>query len=236
MTGRPFGDVTSVLFDLDGTLVDTTELIISSHEHTLRQHLRSGWQPTRRDILRNVGRSLFETLHDYAVADKAADVAEASEQMLRTYRDYQRANHDDMIRPFEGMSETLGILRERGYTLGVVTSKLEENARLALDMYDLGGYFPLGVFHDDTERHKPDPAPLLLAVRKGGLDAPRTVYVGDSIHDMAAGRAAGMRTVAALWGPFPREDLELEHPEAFAKSPPALLELLPGVRKSGGAS
>lgn len=233
MSGAALEGVRAVLFDLDGTLVDTTELIISSHEHTLRQHLRGEWKPTRREILRNVGRSLVETLHDYALADKAADVAEASERMLQTYRDYQRANHDDMIRPFEGMGETLEALRGRGYTLGVVTSKLEANARLALGMYDLGGYFPLGVFHDDTERHKPDPAPLMLALRKGGLEAARTVYVGDSIHDMAAGRAAGVRTIAALWGPFPREDLELERPTAFAGSPRELLELLPDAALAG---
>jgi pyrophosphatase PpaX len=234
VTADAFSDVQAVLFDLDGTLVDTTELILSSYEETLGKHLRGEWRPTRREILRNVGRSLVESLRDYAVAGEAADVAESAEQMLQTYRDYQRANHDRMIRPFEGMPETLEALRDRGYTLGVVTSKLEENARLALDLYDLGGYLPLGVFHDDTERHKPDPEPLLLALEKGGLEAARTVYVGDSIHDVAAGRAAGLRTIAALWGPFPREDLELERPDALAPSPAALLELLPGVRKPEG--
>lgn len=229
MSAGIFADVAAVLFDLDGTLVDTTELILSSHEHTLTRHFRGERRPTRREILFSLGRSLPETLREYAAADAAVDAAEAVEQMLLTYRDYQRANHDRMIRPFAGMRETLEVLRARGYTLGVVTSKLEVHARLALDLYDLGGLLPLGVFHDDTERHKPDPAPLLLALEKGGLEADRTAYVGDSIHDMAAGRAAGVRTIAALWGPFPRADLELERPDALVPAPADLLPLLPGV-------
>ncbi len=235
MSESRFRKVQAVLFDLDGTLVDTTELILSSHEHTLRRHLRNRAQPERPEILRYVGRSLIETLHEYAVSDQAADVAESAEQMLQTYREYQRANHDAMIRSFEGMREVLAALQERGYNLGVVTSKMEATARPALEMYDLAQYLPLGVFHDDTELHKPNPAPLLLAAEKGGLDTESTVYVGDSIHDMAAGRAAGMRTIAALWGPFPRADLELESPSAFASTPLNLLDLLPGPPARGVA-
>ena len=233
MRAPGFEDVQAVLFDLDGTLVDTTELILLSHEHTLRQHLRGTWQPTRKELINNLGRSLVETLHEYAVADEAANVAEASEQMLQTYRDYQQANHDRLIRPFGGMRETLVELRDRGYTLGVVTSKMEATARLALETYELSALLPLGVFHDDTERHKPDPTPLLEAARKGKLNPAGTVYIGDSIHDVAAGKAAGMRTIAALWGPFDPLDLELAGPDAFATSPPDLLRLLPGAR--GGA-
>jgi len=228
-------DVDAVLFDLDGTLVDTTDLIIASHEHTLTQHFRGEQLPARREIILNLGRSLPETLREYAAADEAADAGEAAEQMLRTYRDYQLANHDRMIRPFERVRDTLEELTRRGYLLGVVTSKLEVNARLALAMYDLGGLLSFGVFHDDTDVHKPDPAPLLLAAQKKSLDASRTAYVGDSIHDMAAGRAAGMRTVAALWGPFPREDLEKERPDAFAATPASLLNVFPARVRSGSA-
>ncbi|MDQ3856464.1 MAG: HAD-IA family hydrolase [Chloroflexota bacterium] len=228
--------VDAVLFDLDGTLVDTTELILTSHQHVIERHLSGRWQPTRRELIQNLGRSLPETLLEYAVADDSANVAEAAEQMLQTYRDYQQANHDRMIRPVESMRDTLLVLRARGYTLGVVTSKLEATARLALDRYELGGLLPLGVFHDDTTRHKPDPEPLLLALSKGGLSADRTVYVGDSVHDIAAGRAAGVRTVAALWGPFDRSDLELAGPDAMAVTPLDLLRLLPARAGAVGAA
>lgn len=230
---RLFEKLEAILFDLDGTLVDTTELILSSHEHTLRRHLRGSWRPTRRELLFNLGRSLPETLRDYAAADEAANVAEAAEQMLQTYRDYQQANHDLLIRQFDGMKEALKALETRGYVLGLVTSKMESTARLAMDRYDLSGLLPLGVFHDDTVRHKPDPEPLLAAARKGNLQPGRTLYVGDSVHDVAAGKAAGMRTLAALWGPFERHDLELAEPDALAGSPQDLLDLLPGVQRDG---
>lgn len=216
--------IDAILFDLDGTLVDTTELIFASHEHTLERHLKRG-APGRDLLLKDFGRSLPETLREYALADEAADAAEAAEQMLQTYRDYQRAHHDRLIQPFPGMREVLEALRDRGYVLGVVTSKIEATARRSMDLYELGSVLPLGVFHDDTPRHKPDPEPLLLAARKGGLECARTAYVGDSVHDVAAGRAAGMWTVAALWGPFDRRDLELEGPDALAESPADLLRI-----------
>lgn len=224
----------AVLFDLDGTLVDTTELILQTHEHMLDRHIRTAWRPTRRDLILVQGRSLPQTLLEFAQADQAANAAEAAEQMLQTFRDYQDANHDRLIRPFQGMRETLETLSKRGYMLGVVTSKREETARLALDRYDLSRFLPLGVFFDDTTRHKPDPEPLLLAMRKGNLQPARTAYVGDSIHDVAAGKAAGILTVAALWGPFDPRDLQLAEPDEMADSPAALLDLFPDPSGEAG--
>ncbi len=233
MPAQDFSEVRAVLFDLDGTLVDTTELIVSSHEHVLQAHLTGRTSVPRAEIIRNLGRSLPETLLEYAVADRQADAAERAEQMLQTYRDYQSANHDKMIRPFPGVREMLQGLRERGYALGVVTSKMQATARLALEMYDLQDLLPLGVYHDDTDRHKPDPAPLVEAMLRGGLAPRETAYVGDSIHDMAAGRAAGVRTLAALWGPFDRADLELERPDALVAAPEDLLHLFPRAAQPG---
>ncbi len=117
--------------------------------------------------------------------------------------------------------------------LGVVTSKMQATARLALEMYELQDLLPLGVYHDDTDRHKPDPAPLIEAMRRGGLAPRETAYVGDSIHDMAAGRAAGVRNVAALWGPFDRADLQLELPDALVAAPEDLPHLFPRAARHG---
>lgn len=222
---HPFRHVDAVLFDLDGTLVDTTELILASHEHTLRRHLTSG-APRRDTLIRDFGRSLPATLREYALADGAADAATAAERMLETYRAYQRLHHDRLIRPFGGVREVLHELSHRGYLLGVVTSKMEATARLALDAYGLGPFLAVSVFHDDTSRHKPDPDPLLEAARKGGLEVGRTVYVGDSVHDVAAGKAAGMRTIAALWGPFDHAHLNAAGPDDVAASPSDLLTIL----------
>lgn len=223
---------TTILFDLDGTLVNTIDLILASHAHTVREHFGNARVPARKEIIANLGRSLPDTLREYveAMADEAAGAGETAEQMLQTYRDYQRANHDRLIRPYEGMYETLLELRRRGYTLGVVTSKMYATARMALDSYQLAELLPLGVYWEDTEKHKPDPEPLLAALHKGGLRAEETVYVGDSVHDIAAAHAAGIRVIAARWGPFDLEDLLLFKPDFVAETPRSLLDTFPGRR------
>lgn len=215
----------AVLFDLDGTLVDTIPLIFACYAHTLAVHL-PGYDPGRRTIVGNLGRSLDDILFDYAKAAGAADPASLSRTMLGTYRSFQRANLERMIRPYDGVRETLAGLRARGLTLGVVTSKVEWAARECYEHYGLGEFLSVHVFHDDTARHKPDPEPLLLAASKGGLDVARTAYVGDSVHDMMAGKAAGMRAIGALWGPSGREELERAGADDLATTPADLLAIL----------
>jgi pyrophosphatase PpaX len=217
--------VDAVLFDLDGTLVDTIPLILACYDHTLGVHL-PGFEPGRDVLVSNLGRSLDDILFDYAVAGGAAEPAALSRTMLRTYRSFQREALARLIRPYDGMREALEGLRGRGLTLGVVTSKVEWAARECYEYYGLGEFLSIQVFHDDTERHKPDPEPLLLAASKGGLAADRCVYVGDSIHDMAAGRAAGMKTIGVLWGPSPREELVRAGADELATVPADLLTIV----------
>jgi len=219
--------VAAVLFDLDGTLVDTIPLILACYEHTLRAHL-PGYDPGRRVIISNLGRSLDDILMDYARDAGAADPAAAGREMLQTYRAFQRVHLPLLIRPYEGVREMLEGLRARGLTLGVVTSKVEWAARETYERYGLDRFLSIEVFHDDTVRHKPDPEPLQHAAEKGGLEAARTVYVGDSVHDMAAGRAAGMRTIGALWGPSGREELLGAGADEIAERPQDVLHLIGG--------
>jgi pyrophosphatase PpaX len=220
--------VSAVLFDLDGTVVDTVDLILAAHADTFRQHLL-GPGPSRPIVVGNMGRPLASAFGEYLVADGQQPSDRIVEAMLQTYRSFQREHYERLMRPVAGMAEALTALTGRRYVLGVVTSKVEWMARLTLARYDLERFFPIGVFHDDTARHKPEPDPLFEAARRGGFDPSRAVYVGDSTHDMRAGRAAGMRTIAALWGPFEREDLEREQPDGFAATPSDLLELLPAA-------
>jgi pyrophosphatase PpaX len=118
-------------------------------------------------------------------------------------------------------------LRNRGYAVGVVTSKSRQFAERGLRLCALWEFADVFVSMDDTSRHKPYPEPLLLALERLQVAPQQAVYVGDSRHDMQAGRAAGMRTVAALWGPVPRSELELENPDALARTPEELLEIFP---------
>jgi pyrophosphatase PpaX len=150
--------------------------------------------------------------------------------MLSTYRVHNDEYHDRLVGRFDGVVEMLAALRGRGYRLGVVTSKREQPARHGLRRDGLEPLFDDAVFHDDTERHKPHPEPLLLAARRAAVPPHAVVYVGDSIHDIVAGRAAGMRTIAAGWGPFARDVLERERPDAIADSPAAVLGILEQLR------
>jgi pyrophosphatase PpaX len=215
----------AVLFDLDGTLVNTIPLIFTCYRHTLATHL-PGYDPGHDLLVDNLGRSLNDILFDYAVGGGAADPAAMSREMLQTYRAFQRQNLSRLIQPFEGMRETLTALRDRKVALGVITSKVEWAARECLEFYGLVEFLGVQVFHDDTERHKPDPQPLLFGASKGGFDPARCVYVGDSVQDMAASRAAGMFAVGALWGPSTREKLAGAGADALAEQPGDLLSIV----------
>lgn len=214
----------AVLFDLDGTLVDTTDLILASCAHTFQHHL--GATPSREAIVTTFGRSLLEVLLEVAVTAGLANPPAAAAEMLATYRAHNDAVHDDLIRPFEGVEEMLAGLREAGLCLGVVTSKREGAARRGMARYGFERFFDVTIFHDDTALHKPHPEPLLVAAARAGVAPGEAIYVGDSIHDVAAGRAAGMPTIAALWGPFPRADLEAAGPDALAVTPADVVALV----------
>ncbi len=201
--------IRSVLFDLDGTLVDSERLILASYRHTMREHL--GEAPPDEAWLATMGTPLVAQLRDFA-----PDEAEAH-AMLATYLAHNRRVHDELIRGFPGVAETLAWLRERGYALGVVTSKLSEGALRGMRSCGiLREWFEGIVTASDPVPHKPDPAPVRLALeRVGEPDPSRALFVGDSVWDLRAGRAAGTVTAAALWGPFPRDRLAAEEPDHF---------------------
>jgi len=217
----------AVLFDLDGTLIDTTDLILASCRHTFERHLKHGCPP-REALIATFGRSLPESLLETAMAEGSEDPHALAAEMLATYRAHNDEHHDVLIRPFEGVPHMLASLHASGLRLGVVTSKRERSARRGLARYNLGEFFEVGIFHDDTDHHKPDPAPLLEAARRLGIQPRETIYVGDSVHDVAAGRAAAMRTIVAAWGPFPRSDLEAARPDDIADAPADVVVLVSG--------
>jgi pyrophosphatase PpaX len=198
------------LFDLDGTLLDSVELILASYRHTALAH--RGEAPDDAVWLAGLGTPLRTQLRH--LSDDPVEI----EAMTETYREHNLANHDRMVRPYDGVVDAVRGLAARG-TLGLVTSKLRQGALRGLRVADLEGAFSVVIGADDVDRHKPDPAPVLAAVERLGADPSTTVFIGDSPHDMAAGRAAGVRTAAALWGPFPRETLEPYRPDYWLYTP-----------------
>jgi pyrophosphatase PpaX len=204
------------LFDLDGTLLDSVALILASYRHTALAH--RGEAPDDAVWLAGLGTPLRVQLRHLT-----SDAAEI-EAMTATYREHNLANHDRMVRPYDGVVEAVRELALRG-ALGLVTSKLRHGALRGLRVAGLEEAFAVVIGADDVERHKPDPAPVLAAVERLGADPETTVFIGDSPHDLAAGRAAGVRTAAALWGPFPRAALEPHQPDFWLYTPRDLTTL-----------
>ena len=208
----------AVLFDLDGTLIDSIGLILGSMRYAFVAC--DAPPPTDAEWLTGVGTPLATMFRRYAV-----DEAEV-ERYIGAYRVHQLANHDRMVRCYDDVAETLSRLREGGHPLAVVTSKSDALARRGLDHTGLGEFFATIVGVDVCTRHKPHPEPVLIALHRLGYEPRDAVFVGDSVHDIAAGNAAGVQTIAALWGPFSREELAPSEPTHFLERIASLPQLV----------
>jgi pyrophosphatase PpaX len=187
-----------VLFDLDGTLIDTIELILASARHATEVVLGEALPD---DVLRhNIGVPLRDQFAEYA--------PDHVSELLAAYRAHNDAVHDELIAEYPGTEEALEAISAAGYRMGIVTSKSGPVARRGLEFFGLERYFETLVGFEDTEVHKPEAVPVIEAARRMGVAPERCMYVGDSPHDMASGIAAGALTSAALWGPFPERVLE----------------------------
>ncbi len=222
-----------ILFDLDGTLINTTDLILYCFNHAWQTVCGQTHPPEV--FVATMGIPLNAAMHRLLEATDGLQLEQIGEfrtagfveSLVREYRSCNAANHDRLARPFPGMQPVVATLRDRSYALGVVTSKSREFAQRGLRLCALWEFMDVFISMDDTLRHKPRPEPLLVALERLQVAPQHAVYVGDSRHDMQAGRAAGMRTVAALWGPVPRSELELENPNILAGRPHELLEIFP---------
>lgn len=199
------------LFDLDGTLIDSVELILSSYRHTMQVH--RGTVPPDHMWLTGLGTPITVQFRHFT--DDPAEI----EAMATTYRTHNHAHHDRLVREFPGVCGALSGLQARGAHLAIVTSKLRETALRGLECCGLSQFFDILVCADDVTMPKPDPEPVRRALECLRVSAERAVFVGDSSHDMKAGRAAGVRTAAALWGPFPRETLAAYTPDFWLSRP-----------------
>lgn len=213
--------VSAVLFDLDGTLLDTIDLLLASVRWAFRE--RSGRVPTTEEWIAGIGTPLESQMRVYATGDD--DLL----ALVAGYREYQRAHHDELTRAYADAIETVVDLREKAYRLGVVTSKASDIANRSLRFVGLDRYLDVVVGYNATTRHKPDPEPVRYALDALQVPASEAIFVGDSPHDMFAGNAAGVTTVGALWGPFPRSALSPASPGYYLDrigDLPALLEQL----------
>jgi pyrophosphatase PpaX len=206
-----------VLFDLDGTVVDSGAIILASMRHATREVL--GQEYTDEDLLKAVGGPGLET-------QMAAFAPDRVDELVRVYRAHNELLHDE-LEECEGMGEVLVRLRDEGRRLGIVTAKRRSTVELAFAHVPVAHLFEAVVGSDETERHKPHPEPLLLAAERMGADPAETAYVGDSPFDIRAAKAAGMHAIGVTWGRIhDRERLAAEEPDAVVDRAEELLEHL----------
>jgi pyrophosphatase PpaX len=222
---EPSAPVTTVLYDFDGTLADSTELIMHCYRHTMTEHL--GAAPPDEEWLAGFGTPLEGQIRRFARSPAEYD------SMLAMYREVQGGHHDAMLRPFPGAVGTVVALAVRGVRLAIVTSRHREGTLRGMELCGLLDHFPVIVTPEDVAHAKPHPEPVLRALELLGAPASETVFVGDSPHDMEAGRAAGVRVAAVLWGPFPPERLRAERPDWLLRAHGDVLELVGAAAAAG---
>ncbi|MBK8470321.1 MAG: HAD-IA family hydrolase [Candidatus Phosphoribacter sp.] len=215
MTGRepPWG---TVVFDLDGTLVDTIGLIVESYQHAFRTVL--GQEQAQERIRAWIGQPLIRCFQEAS--------PKHAQELFAAYTLWNEANTERLLRPYAGVDALLRDLAEAGVGVGVATSKRREPAAWALRLVGLSELVPVVVAMEDTPVHKPDPTPLWLALERCGGRLGSAAYVGDAVVDLQAARAAGMAGVGVLWGAGLEADLAAQHPQALARTVNELRALL----------
>jgi pyrophosphatase PpaX len=204
-----------VLFDLDGTVVDSGSIILASMRHATREVL--GEEYADEELMQAVGGPGLE-------AQMAVFAPDQVDELVRVYRAHNEPLHE-ALEACAGMESVLVRLREEGRRLGVVTAKRRSTVELAFARVPLAHLFETIVGGDETERHKPDPEPLLLAAKRMGANPSETAYVGDSPFDVMAAKAAGMHAIAVTWGRIhDRARLEQAEPDAIVDTAVELLE------------
>jgi len=209
--------LSTFLFDLDGTLIDSVELILRSYRHTLRTH--RGTVPPDELWLKGLGTPIRVQLRQWT--EDSAEI----EAMAATYSVYNTEHHDALVRPYDGIVSVVRRLKNDGKRLGLVTSKVRTGAVRGLKAAGLEPDFDVIVGADDVRNPKPHPEPVLVALGLLGAQPGEAVFIGDSRHDLESGRAAGVKTAAALWGPFDRAHLADLEPDYWLERPEDILAL-----------
>ena len=207
--------IETVLFDMDGTLIDTNELIHKSFEYTLGYY---GYSFTREEILQFNGPPLIETF-----TNLNPDLAE---EMVETYRKHNLEHHNDYVKLFPNVKETLEVLQQHGKNMGIVSAKMRPGVKLGLEMTGIQSFFDTIITVDDVENPKPHPEPVLKAMKNVDGQQDSTIMVGDNYHDIESGKNAGMKTVAVSWSLKGEEYLQKFNPTYMIDD---MRELLPIV-------
>lgn len=181
--------LTTLLFDFDGTLLDTNELIIQTFQTVLNSHYPGRFE--RENILPFLGPTLKDTFDSID--------PEKSEELIAEYRTWNLANHDAFATEFDGVSETLRQLKSEGYKMAIVSTKRNSMIMKGLRLMSAEDLFDTVIGLDDVSQAKPHPEPLLLAMERLNSTPEESIMIGDNMHDIIGGKNAGVRTAGVAW-------------------------------------
>lgn len=205
----------TILFDLDGTLIDTNELINESFYHTFNAY---GLEFTHDEVLAFNGPPLKETFEKIDL--------EKAEAMIATYRAHNLAHHDDYVKIFPHVKETLKLLKDKGIKLGIVTTKMRKTAIRGMKLTGIYSYFDTIIAINDVTHAKPHPEPVLNAMKALNADSESTLMVGDNSHDIESGHNAGVLTAGVAWSLKGEEVLKTYQPTYLLQDMRDLLKII----------
>lgn len=209
----------ALLFDFDGTLLNTNDLIIQSFMHVLEDKFPGQYKPE--DCLRFMGPSLTETFEELTPNEV--------EEMTLKYRKWNLEHHDELVKEFDGVMETLEELRALGIRLAIVSTKRRDMIERGLNLMGASHFFELIVGIEDVKNVKPDPEPVLLAIEKLGVGKEEVIMIGDNSHDIESGKNAGVKTAGVAWSLKGEEFLNQFNPDYMLQH---ISDILPIVKES----
>ncbi|HOI29607.1 MAG TPA: HAD family hydrolase [Melioribacteraceae bacterium] len=183
-----------IIFDVDGTLAETHELIFASFNHVAEKYLNK--RLTNEEIVALFGPTEDVILKEWMKGDY--------EKARKDYFDFYESNHSEMADIFPGMNEVIGYIKEKAIPLGIFTGKGRDSATITLKSIGLYDHFDLILSGDDVEEHKPAPEGIIKFVEKYSLDPGRVLMIGDAIHDVMASESAGVKCALVLWDEYSR--------------------------------
>ena len=196
-----------VLFDLDGTLIDTRALIFSSFVYTFEKYFPN-YELTDEELESFFGPPLKETFSRYSDDPKQVD------EMIEYYRAYNIAEHDNYVKPMDGCKEVIRSLKRKHYKIGIVSSKKRNVVEMGLDLAGIRDYIDVLVCEDEVKKAKPDPEGILKALEHldPNVDKNKVLYIGDHPSDIKAAKAAGVKSCGVMYSSKASE-LDEENPD-----------------------
>lgn len=208
--------INTLLFDLDGTLLDTNELIISSYLHVFEQFYPGRFK--REDVLPFLGPPLID-------AFESVD-PEKAEEMVEIYRKFNMEKHDMLVHEFEGVYETIRTLHENDFKMAIVSTKIRKTVLKGLALTNLDEFFDVVVTLDEVEKAKPDPEPLEKALSALGSKPEEAMMIGDNYHDILGGKNAGTYTCGVAWSVKGADFLKQYKPDYMLERMSDLLDIV----------